>query len=188
MLGYHGFQHYDTAASRRWCAQAAGVCGCRPDRTRADGGYRPDTGRRRGRDQGRMTMSEIVCPHCGKAFTVDEGQYAELLSQVRTKEFEQEVHARLSLAEESRKQEMALAVSKAEEALKAQLAERDGQLAAQEERLRARESQLQLQPRTRRPSWRGSWRPRRSFCAPVNRSCSWQPKARRRSWSKSCRR
>lgn len=89
-------------------------------------------------------MSEIVCPHCGKAFTVDEGQYAELLSQVRTKEFEREVHARLSLAEESRKQEMALAVSKAEEALKAQLAERDGQLAAAQELLHARESELQL--------------------------------------------
>ncbi len=92
-------------------------------------------------------MSEIKCPHCGKAFTVDEGQYAELLSQVRTKEFEQEVHARLSQAEKSRKQEIALAVSKAEEALRAQLAERDGKLAAQEERLRAREAELELAAR-----------------------------------------
>ena len=37
--------------------------------------------------------------------------------------------ARVSLAEKSREQEVALAVTKAEEALRAQIAERDGQLA-----------------------------------------------------------
>ena len=28
-------------------------------------------------------MNEIKCPNCGEVFTVNESQYAELLSQVR---------------------------------------------------------------------------------------------------------
>ena len=72
--------------------------------------------------------NEIKCPHCGEAFTVDESGYAAILNQVRDQEFQREVDARVSLAEKSREQEVALAVSKAEEALRAQIAERDGEL------------------------------------------------------------
>ena len=70
--------------------------------------------------------NEIKCPHCGEAFTVDESGYAAILNQVRDQEFQREVDARVSLAEKSREQEVALAVTKAEEALRAQIAERDG--------------------------------------------------------------
>ena len=68
--------------------------------------------------------NEIKCPHCGEAFTVDESGYAAILNQVRDQEFQREVDARVSLAEKSREQEVALAVTKAEEALRAQIAER----------------------------------------------------------------
>ena len=44
-------------------------------------------------------MSEISCPHCKKAFQVDETGYAEILKQVRNEEFEQQLHERLELAE-----------------------------------------------------------------------------------------
>ncbi len=37
-------------------------------------------------------MHEIKCPKCGETFKVDEGNYAAILSQVRTQEFEEEVH------------------------------------------------------------------------------------------------
>ena len=47
-------------------------------------------------------MNEIKCPNCGEVFTVNESQYAELLSQVRTAEFDKELHDRM-------KQELALA-------------------------------------------------------------------------------
>ena len=40
-------------------------------------------------------MTEIRCPHCGKAFTVDESGYAAILQQIRTKEFDDELHARI---------------------------------------------------------------------------------------------
>lgn len=89
-------------------------------------------------------MNEIKCPHCGEAFTVDESGYAAILSQVRDREFQREVDARVSLAEKSREQEVALAVTKAEEALRAQIAERDGQLAAQTERFKAQAKDFQL--------------------------------------------
>ncbi|GFH40869.1 DUF2130 domain-containing protein [Lactococcus insecticola] len=41
-------------------------------------------------------MNQIKCPHCGELFTVDESGFADILSQVRTKEFEQEVQAHLA--------------------------------------------------------------------------------------------
>lgn len=88
--------------------------------------------------------NEIKCPHCGEAFTVDESGYAAILNQVRDQEFQREVDARVSLAEKSREQEVALAVSKAEEALRAQIAERDGQIAAQAERFKAQAKDFQL--------------------------------------------
>jgi len=44
-------------------------------------------------------MNEIKCPHCGKAFKIDEAGYAEILKQVRNSEFEQQLHERLELAE-----------------------------------------------------------------------------------------
>ena len=39
-------------------------------------------------------MPEIKCPHCGQIFQVDQSGYADLLSQVRTAEFHQELEAR----------------------------------------------------------------------------------------------
>ncbi len=41
------------------------------------------------------TMRELKCPKCGNVFTVDEADYAAILSQVKTKEFDQEVNRRL---------------------------------------------------------------------------------------------
>ena len=40
-------------------------------------------------------MNQIKCPHCGQVFTVDESGFADILAQVRTKEFEAEIHATL---------------------------------------------------------------------------------------------
>lgn len=37
-------------------------------------------------------MNEIKCPHCGTLFTIDEAGYADILAQVRTKEFNEEIH------------------------------------------------------------------------------------------------
>lgn len=56
-------------------------------------------------------MHEIICPHCKKAFKVDEAGYADILKQVRDSEFEQQLHDRLELAEKDKLKEVELAKS-----------------------------------------------------------------------------
>ncbi|WP_282097774.1 MULTISPECIES: hypothetical protein [Brucella] len=45
-------------------------------------------------------MHEIICPHCNKAFKIDEAGYADILKQVRDTDFEKQLHERLELAEQ----------------------------------------------------------------------------------------
>ena len=54
-------------------------------------------------------MHEIICPHCSKAFKIDEAGYADILKQVRDGEFEQALHERLELAEREKHNAIALA-------------------------------------------------------------------------------
>ena len=58
-------------------------------------------------------MNEIKCPHCGQAFTVDEAGYAAILSQVRTKEFESELHRQLAVISEADRKESELKLNQA---------------------------------------------------------------------------
>lgn len=57
-------------------------------------------------------MHEIICPHCKKAFKIDEAGYADILKQVRNSEFEQQLHERLELAEQDKQNAVALATVK----------------------------------------------------------------------------
>ncbi len=54
-------------------------------------------------------MHEIICPHCDKAFKIDEASYAEILKQVRDREFEQQLQERLALAEQDKRSAVQLA-------------------------------------------------------------------------------
>ena len=47
-------------------------------------------------------MNDIICPHCEKAFKVDETGYAAILEQVRGKEFDREIHEHLKRAEKEK--------------------------------------------------------------------------------------
>ena len=40
-------------------------------------------------------MKELKCPNCGSVFTVDEADYASIVSQIRNSEFEEELNRRL---------------------------------------------------------------------------------------------
>lgn len=57
-------------------------------------------------------MHEIICPHCGKAFKIDEAGYANILKQVRDNDFEQQLHERLELAEQDKRNAVELAQMK----------------------------------------------------------------------------
>jgi hypothetical protein len=78
-------------------------------------------------------MHEIKCPHCGKAFNVDEAGYAEILSQVRDEAFEKALHERLELAEQQKKTAIELAEAKAAGELKDDVAKKNAEI----ERLKA---------------------------------------------------
>jgi len=54
-------------------------------------------------------MNEIICPHCNKAFKIDEAGYANILKQVRDSDFEHQLHERLELAEQDKKNAIELA-------------------------------------------------------------------------------
>ena len=59
-------------------------------------------------------MKDIICPHCHKAFKVDEAGYADILKQVRNSEFEEQLHQRLELAEKEKLNALELAKEKAD--------------------------------------------------------------------------
>ena len=54
-------------------------------------------------------MHEIICPHCGKAFTIDEAGYADIVKQIRDTEFDKALHMQLEQAEREKKTAIELA-------------------------------------------------------------------------------
>ena len=54
-------------------------------------------------------MHEIICPHCHKAFKIDEAGYADILKQVRDSDFEKQLHERLELAAQEKQNAVELA-------------------------------------------------------------------------------
>lgn len=67
-------------------------------------------------------MNEIKCPHCGKAFKIDEAGYADILSQVRTEAFENEIREKLDAAENDKRTAIELAEARLASHLKEEAA------------------------------------------------------------------
>ncbi len=84
-------------------------------------------------------MHEIICPHCGKAFKIDEAGYADILKQVRDSEFEQQLHDRLELAEQDKRNAVELAETKVASELQKAAAARDAEIQELKARLDAGE-------------------------------------------------
>lgn len=68
-------------------------------------------------------MNEIICPHCKKAFKVDEAGFAEIQKQVRDHEFEQELLERVQLLEKDKENAVKLAEAQVKNTLQAEMAE-----------------------------------------------------------------
>jgi hypothetical protein len=73
-------------------------------------------------------MKDIICPHCHKAFKVDEAGYADILKQVRNSEFEEQLHQRLELAEKEKLNALELAQEKAASELQKAAAAKDAEI------------------------------------------------------------
>ncbi|HEM7880977.1 TPA: DUF2130 domain-containing protein, partial [Burkholderia contaminans] len=84
-------------------------------------------------------MHEIICPHCGKAFKIDEAGYADILKQVRDSEFEKQLHERLELAEQDKRNAVELAQTKGASELQKAAAAKDAEIQELKARLDAGE-------------------------------------------------
>jgi hypothetical protein len=73
-------------------------------------------------------MNEIICPHCKKAFQIDESGYADLIKQVRDKEFKTEIEQRLTIAEHEKKEAVKLAEANIKNSFQDALAKKDQEI------------------------------------------------------------
>lgn len=73
-------------------------------------------------------MHEIICPHCSKAFKIDEAGYADILKQVRDSAFEHQLHERLELAEKEKQSAIELATTKVASELQQAAVAKDGEI------------------------------------------------------------
>ena len=82
-------------------------------------------------------MHEIICPHCKKAFKIDEAGYADILKQVRDTEFEKQLHERLELAELDKRNAVELATTQVTSVLERAAASKDSEIQELKARLDA---------------------------------------------------
>ena len=76
-------------------------------------------------------MQEIKCPKCGEVFQIDEAGYAEIVKQVRTREFNDELQRQKSAMDSEKKMAVELAVTQAKSEKDDEIAKLKNQLAAQ---------------------------------------------------------
>lgn len=77
-------------------------------------------------------MKELKCPKCGNLFTVDEADYASIVSQVKNAEFAAEVERRMKELDSRHKVEQELAEAKVEQKYKQELAQKEQEIGAKE--------------------------------------------------------
>ncbi len=80
-------------------------------------------------------MQEIKCPKCGEVFQIDEAGYAEIVKQVRNREFNDELQRQKSAMDSEKKMAVELAVSKANSQKEDEINKLKNQLAAQNNEL-----------------------------------------------------
>ena len=84
-------------------------------------------------------MHEIICPHCHKAFKIDEAGYADILKQVRDHDFEQQLYERLEMAEQDKRNAIELATTKVTSELQKQASAKEVEIQQLKARLEAGE-------------------------------------------------
>lgn len=96
-------------------------------------------------------MQEIKCPNCGEVIQVDESDYAQILQQVRDKEFEKELTRRAQELEQKQEAELQMQrLQQEQERLNAlsrkdaAIADKDRQIAALQARLDSAQTETKL--------------------------------------------
>ena len=89
-------------------------------------------------------MNEIICPHCNKAFKIDESGYADIIKQIRDREFEKQLNERLNLADQDKRNAVELAEIKATNTLEKDLLKKDSEIQRLSDSLKAIEEKQKL--------------------------------------------
>ena len=77
-------------------------------------------------------MQEIKCPNCGQVFQVDESGYAQIVQQVRDKEFELELKKREAALIQSKENDLTIARLEQEQKHKEDISRKEAELAEKE--------------------------------------------------------
>jgi hypothetical protein len=93
-------------------------------------------------------MHEIKCPHCKTVFSVDQAEYAGLLDQVRTKEFENELATRLHLEQEKQAAQIEAAKQTSEAAKAKALADKEMEIQKLKSELENSQTAIELARKT----------------------------------------
>lgn len=80
-------------------------------------------------------MQEIKCPKCGEVFQIDEAGYAEIVKQVRNREFNEELQRQKAALDSEKKMAVELAVTKAN-------SQKDDEITRLKNQLEARNAEL----------------------------------------------
>ncbi len=74
-------------------------------------------------------MNEIICPNCNKAFKVDEAGFANILKQVRDRQFDEELRSRLAIADKEKENAVKLAEANLRNSIQDALARKEQEIA-----------------------------------------------------------
>ena len=88
-------------------------------------------------------MQEIKCPNCGQVFQVDESGYANIVQQVRDKEFNRELERREAELAEKNESSIRLARMEQEKASAEELRKKEAELAEREKEIETLRAKLQ---------------------------------------------
>lgn len=88
-------------------------------------------------------MRELKCPHCGSVFTVDEADYASIVSQVKNAEFDAEIGRRMEELEARRKAEQELTEARTRKEFAEQMNGKEKELIAKENEIERLKSQME---------------------------------------------
>ncbi|TDW42385.1 hypothetical protein EDF52_11578 [Curtobacterium sp. PhB42] len=89
-------------------------------------------------------MHDIRCPHCDETFSLDDAGYADIVKQVRDREFDSALHERLEVAERERESALELAGAKSAAILRDATAAKEAEIHELAAKLAAESTTRQL--------------------------------------------
>jgi hypothetical protein len=89
-------------------------------------------------------MNEIICPNCNRGFKLDETGYADILKQVRDYKFDEEIQARLELANKEKDSAIELTKAQIKNTIQDTLSKKEQEIAQLKERNNTVELEKQL--------------------------------------------